>query len=93
MNKSDENPINPVQRLRNAPRCRATAKSTGQRCQCPSKQGWNVCRLHGAGGGAQSGSAHPNYRHGLRSQELRRIRQLASFLRRAAYDTLEEPGQ
>jgi hypothetical protein len=69
MNKSDENPMNPVQRLRNAPRCSATAKSTGKRCQCPSKQGWNVCRLHGAGGGHKAGPTHPAYKHGLRSRE------------------------
>jgi hypothetical protein len=41
------------------------ANSTGQRCQCPSKQGWDACRLHGAAGGAPRGEAHPNYRHGL----------------------------
>lgn len=33
----------------------ATAKSTGQRRRNPSKQNWNVCRLHGAGGGAPRG--------------------------------------
>ena len=66
--KDDANPIDPTQRLRDAPRCTATAKSTGQRCRNPSKQGWNVCRLHGAGGGAPPGQAHPNYKHGLRSK-------------------------
>ena len=61
--KSDGNPMDPTQRLRDAPRCSARAKSTGQRCQCPSKRGWRVCRVHGAGGGAPRGKAHPNYLH------------------------------
>ncbi len=74
MMKSDKNPINPVQRLRNAPRCRAKAKSTGQRCQCPSKHGWNVCRLHGAGGGHKAGPTHPAYQHGLRAREWTEMR-------------------
>ena len=80
----DVNPIDPTQRLRNAPRCIATAKSTRQRCRNPSKQLWNVCRLHGAGGGAPSGSQHPNYRHGLRTKELQEVRRLVSILNREA---------
>jgi hypothetical protein len=78
--KSDANPIDPTQRLRDAPRCRATAKRTGRRCMCPSKHGWNVCRLHGAGGGAPGGEAHPNYRHGLRSKEFMEARASVSSL-------------
>ena len=80
--KSDGNPIDPTQRLRNAPRCHAKAKSTGQRCKCPSKQGWTVCRLHGAGGGAPSGAKHPNYRHGLRTMQMEDVRRLVSSLGR-----------
>ena len=79
--KSDGNLIDPVQRLRNAPRCTAMAKSTRQRCRNPSKQLWNVCRLHGAGGGAPSGSQHPNYRHGMRTQIMEEIRQLDCYLK------------
>ncbi|AML51796.1 hypothetical protein RC74_11425 [Falsihalocynthiibacter arcticus] len=30
--KSDHNPIDPVEKLRNAPRCAAKTKSTGKRC-------------------------------------------------------------
>ncbi len=50
----------------------------------PSKQSWNVCRLHGAGGGAPSGSAHPNYRHGLRTKEMQELRRLVSLLGKKA---------
>ena len=80
--KSDANPIDPAQRLRDAPRCSATAKSTGQRCRNPSKQGWTVCRLHGAGGGAPRGKAHPNYKHGMRSKEWTDMRKQINELMR-----------
>ena len=79
--KSDANPKDPTRRLREAPRCTATAKSTRQRCHNPSKRGWTVCRLHGAGGGAPPGNAHPNYKHGMRSQEMLAIRKLVKLLR------------
>ncbi|TDT73629.1 hypothetical protein BDE40_2402 [Litoreibacter halocynthiae] len=84
--KSDGNPTDPTQRLREAPRCRAMAKSTRQRCKCPSKRGWNVCRLHGAGGGAPSGVAHPNYRHGMRTKQMETARSLVSLLGKEARD-------
>lgn len=71
-------------RLRSAPRCTATAKSTGQRCRCPAKRNWSVCRLHGAGGGANPGKAHPNYRHGERSREAVAMRALITELTRDA---------
>lgn len=82
--KSDVNPIDPTQRLRDAPRCSATAKSTGQRCRNPSKQNWNVCRLHGAGGGAPRGKTHPNYQHGLRTKEMQDLRRMVSVLSKSA---------
>ncbi len=78
--KSDGNPIDPTQRLRDAPRCTAMAKSTRQRCCNPAKRGWSVCRLHGAGGGAPRGETHPNFKHGLRSKEVETLRKLASLL-------------
>ena len=34
--------------LRKAPRCSATSKRTGLRCQAPAVSGWPVCRHHGA---------------------------------------------
>ena len=78
--KNDANPIDSTQRLREAPRCTATAKSTGQRCCNPSKQGWTVCRLHGAGGGAPRGKAHPNYKHGMRTREWVEMRKAINRL-------------
>jgi hypothetical protein len=76
--KSGGTPLDPTQRLKNAPKCSATAKSTGKRCRCPSKHGWNVCRLHGAGGGAPPDKAQPNYRHGLRTKDMNELRKLIS---------------
>ena len=52
-----------------APRCHATSKRTGNPCQAPAVKGWEVCRFHGAGGGAPSGKKNGNYRHGVRTQE------------------------
>ena len=72
--KTDANPIDPVQRLRDAPRCHARAKSTGQPCKAPAVRGWRVCRVHGAGGGHSAGKDHPSWRHGMRSQEWIEVR-------------------
>jgi len=67
--KTDANPMSPAQRLREAPRCTATSKRTGERCKGPAVRGWPVCRFHGAGGGHGTGKVNPAYRHGLRSRE------------------------
>jgi len=72
--KSDANPISPVQRLRDAPRCHAKAKRTGKRCKAPAVRGWAVCRVHGAGGGHKAGPSHPQWKHGCRSREMDEMR-------------------
>jgi hypothetical protein len=84
MEKSDANPIDLAQRLRDAPRCHAKAKSTGERCNAPAVRGWAVCRVHGAGGGAPSGEAHWNWKHGARSSEMVELRRLTNELARIA---------
>ncbi|WP_371832324.1 HGGxSTG domain-containing protein [Rhodalgimonas zhirmunskyi] len=63
-----------------APRCTAKSKRTGKPCQAPAVRGWTVCRMHGAGGGAQSGPANPNWRHGGRSDEAVALRKLVNDL-------------
>ena len=74
--KSD---INPMQA---AVRCKAHSKRTGKRCGAPAVRGWSVCRMHGAGGGAPSGSQNGNYRHGYRTKEaMRTRRELVELLR------------
>ena len=52
-----------------APRCHAKSKRTGKPCRAPAVQGWKVCRMHGARGGAPEGKRNGNYRHGARSKE------------------------
>jgi hypothetical protein len=86
MMESDANPIDPTQRLRDAPRCHATAKSTGERCRCPAVRGWRVCRVHGAGGGQPAGKAHPSWKHGMRSREWVEMRRSVNEMVREARD-------
>lgn len=81
--KNDDNPIDPAQRLRSALRCHAKAKRTGERCKSPAVKGWQVCRIHGARGGAPVGRAHGMWKHGGRSREIRLIRALAALLSRS----------
>ena len=54
-----------------AKQCTATAKSTGERCQNPAVNGWDVCRLHGAGSPKKgtTGGAPPT--HGRYSAKRR----------------------
>jgi glucans biosynthesis protein len=52
-----------------SPRCRAKSKRSGKRCKSPAVAGWNVCRMHGARGGAPKGNANGNYRYGYRTQK------------------------
>lgn len=82
MTKPDDTPMDPVERLRNAPRCTAKAKSTGKRCRCPAVRGWSVCRVHGARGGHLPGPGHPRWKRGGRSQDVIRARRLSNALRR-----------
>jgi hypothetical protein len=78
----NDNPIHPAQRLQDAPRCTATAKSTRTSCKAPAVKGWSVCRMHGARGGAPFGSANGRWAGGSRTQELERVRRaLATFVR------------
>jgi hypothetical protein len=81
--------MNPVERLKKAPRCRARSKRTGNGCRAPAVQGWNVCRFHGAGGGAPRGPAHGNYKHGGRTKELLEAKRVVTELQRMARETLD----
>jgi hypothetical protein len=57
-----------------ASRCTAKSKRIGQPCKSPAVRGWAVCQMHGAGGGARSGIAHPNNLHGTRGSEAVALR-------------------
>ena len=69
--KSD---ANPMQSAHQSPRCTAKSKRSGQACRNPAVRGWNVCRMHGAGGGQPAGEAHPLWKHGLRSKAYTELR-------------------
>jgi hypothetical protein len=85
-----KNDVNPAQRAHQSPRCTAHSKRSGYLCKNPVVRGWAVCRMHGAGGGAPSGPAHPNYRHGLRSREMQSVRRMISVLCKDAKETANE---
>ena len=69
-------------------RCTATSKHTGKRCRQPAVAGSNVCRYHGAGGGAPKGNlnrfVHGAYAARVLDDEERRIH--GAFLERLRED-------
>jgi hypothetical protein len=83
-----ESNANPMHKAQNAPRCRANAKTTGNRCKSPAKRGWHVCRMHGAGGGAPTGPGNGAWVHGDRSQAVEQNRRTLMALVKLARDGL-----
>jgi hypothetical protein len=81
MKEIEANPINRLAAARTAPRCIAKAKSTGIRCEAPAVRGWQVCRCHGARGGAPKGAGNGAFRHGLYTGEaIETRRQMRALL-------------
>jgi hypothetical protein len=81
-----ESNANPMHKAQNAPRCRANAKTTGNRCKSPAKRGWHVCRMHGAGGGAPTGPGNGAWLHGDRSRAVEQNRRTLMALVKLARD-------
>ena len=79
-----EGSTNPMQAAFSAPRCTAKSKRSGQPCRNPAVTGWNVCRMHGARGGAKEGEANPSWKHGGRSREAIFLRKMVNDLGREA---------
>jgi hypothetical protein len=76
--------INPMKSAHAAPRCSATSKRTRQPCRAPAVRGWNVCRCHGARGGAPIGKRNGRYRHGrFTKAALAERRSVSKLLREA----------
>jgi hypothetical protein len=75
-----------------SPRCSATSKRTKERCKAPAVRGWNVCRFHGARGGAPTGRANGSYKHGLYTQKAKAARRLISDLLRQCRKTIAVAG-
>lgn len=78
--------VDPLHAANAAPRCAARSKRSGLPCRNPAVRGWSVCRMHGARGGAKPGKAHPNWKHGERSQKAVLLRALVNNLIRKARD-------
>ena len=63
-------------------RCHARSKRTGLQCKGLAVNGWTVCRMHGARGGAPTGDANGQYRHGRRTQvALTERREMLNLIR------------
>lgn len=78
--------------LNTAPRCTAKSKRSGAGCQAPAVRGWNVCRMHGARGGAPSGAANGRWRHGNRTKANEAMRRALSALMTQARETAKALG-
>ncbi len=75
-----------------SPRCSATSKRTGRRCQAPAVKGWTVCRFHGARGGGPKGQRNGMYKHGLYTkQAIQERRELSELLRQARQTLADLP--
>jgi hypothetical protein len=81
-----KNEANPMERqqleyaFQKAPRCTAMSKRTKERCKAPAVRGWNVCRFHGARGGAPEGEANGAWKHGAYSKAAKAERFLVKYL-------------
>ena len=62
----------------NATQCTAMSKRSRERCRNPAAYQCRTCRIHGARRpeSIKSGSAHPNYRHGLETLPAKRQRSI-----------------
>ncbi|TIL55300.1 MAG: hypothetical protein E5Y79_34695 [Mesorhizobium sp.] len=69
-----------VNHMHLAIRCSAKSKRSGIGCHAPAVRGKNVCRMHGAHGGAPSGSAHGLYKQGRYTCEAVADRRVLSAL-------------
>ena len=80
--------------MHQSPRCRATSKRSGKRCQAPAVRGKPVCRMHGAGGGAPIGNRNAR-KHGYYGRaNIEERRQIARFIRdaRALVSSIDAEG-
>lgn len=78
--------INP---MHTSPRCTAHSKRTGEPCRAPAVNGWRVCRMHGARGGAPKGAAHGQFRHGNFTCEAIKGRRMVSSLLASAREGID----
>ncbi len=75
--------------MHRAPRCRAKSKRSGKSCQSPAVRGYEVCRMHGARGGAPDGNQNA-LKHGAHTAEARTLNREIRALARMAQATMTE---
>jgi hypothetical protein len=63
------------------------SKRSGKRCQSPAVKGYEVCRMHGAGGGARKGNRNA-LKHGASTAESIGLRKKIVALARLARETM-----
>jgi hypothetical protein len=73
--------------MHQALRCRAKSKRSGLRCQAPAIRGREVCRMHGARGGAPKGNRNA-LKHGDFAAVGLALRRQISALARMARETM-----
>ena len=66
--------------MHRALRCHAKSKRSGSPCQAPAMRGHNVCRMHGAGGGAPKGNRNALKHGGFTAEGLALKRRSAPSL-------------
>lgn len=66
-----------------SPRCKARSKRTGKPCGSPAVIGYEVCRMHAAGGGPPEGNRNAS-KHGAFGAEVLRAREFIETIARIA---------
>ena len=81
---------NPMRSAHAAPRCSARSKRSGAPCRGPAVQGWTVCRMNGAGGGAPEGPGNGAWTGGERSKDAVETRRALAALLASAHRLMDE---
>jgi hypothetical protein len=66
-----------ISKMHQSPRCRAKSKRSQEGCKAPAVRGWEVCRMHGARGGAPEGQANGKFTSGYFSKQAKENRLVA----------------
>jgi len=77
--------------MHRALRCHAKSKRSGLPCLAPAVRGAEVCRMHGAGGGARKGNKNA-VKHGAMVAESIALRREVQALARMTRETMAAIG-
>src|ERR1700678_3512430 len=89
--KPENNPMQSKLNMHLALRCHAKSKRSGLPCRAPAVRGAEVCRMHGAGGGARKGNKNA-VKHGAMVAESIALRREVQALARMARKTIAAIG-